>query len=79
MRSPETSRTDAASSRISRSVSSSGSRPSCETKRSPRTSRSGSSEKLCGVTVRSTPRFEVVAAVERVDELVRRRAGARSR
>ena len=68
IRSPETSCTDAASSCIWRSVSSSGSKPSCETKRSARTSRSGSSEKLRCETVRSTPPLEVVAAVERVDE-----------
>jgi hypothetical protein len=55
MRSPDTSRIDDASSRICRSVSSSGSRSCCETKRSPRTSRSGSSRKLCDDTVRSTP------------------------
>ena len=40
-----------------RSVRSSGSRSSCDTSRSPRTSRSGSSAKLRGETVRSTPRF----------------------
>ena len=44
-----------ASSRIWRSVSSSGSRSCCDTNRSPRTSRSGSSRKLWGETVRSTP------------------------
>ena len=53
IRSPETSSTLAASSRICASVCSSGSRPSCETNRRPRTSRSGSSAKLDGETVRS--------------------------
>jgi hypothetical protein len=56
MRSPETSFTDAASSRICRSVDSSGSKSSCDTNRSARTSRSGSSAKLVGDTVRSTRR-----------------------
>src|SRR5436190_17718901 len=51
-RSPETRRTESASSRICRSVASSGSKPSCDTKRSARTSRSGSSAKLVGETVR---------------------------
>ena len=46
--------TAAASSRICRSVDSSGSKPSCETNRSARTRRSGSSAKLVGETVRST-------------------------
>ena len=55
IRSPETSRTEVASSRICRSVASSGSKPSWETKRSARTSRSGSSAKLVGETVRRTP------------------------
>ena len=52
MRSPETSFTAGASSRIWASSSSSGSKPSCETKRRARTSRSGSSRKLWGETVR---------------------------
>ena len=68
IRSPETSCTDGASSCISRSVSSSGSRSSCETSRRPRTSRSGSSAKLRGETVRSTPSLQVGPAAERVDE-----------
>ena len=51
-RSPDTSLTAGASSRIWASSSASGSNPSCETKRSARTSRSGSSRKLCGETVR---------------------------
>ena len=52
MRSPETSFTAGASFRIWASSSPSGSKPSCETKRSARTSRRGSSRKLCGETVR---------------------------
>ena len=56
IRSPETCASCGAHSRIWRSVSSSGSRPSCETKRRPRTIRSGSSRKLVGLVVRRTPR-----------------------
>ena len=52
IRSPETSRTPVASARICRNVSSSGSTSSCETNRSPRTRRRGSSAKLVGETVR---------------------------
>ena len=68
IRSPETSRTDAASSRICRSVVSSGSKPSCDTKRRARTSRSGSSAKLVCETVRSTTPLEVLRPAERIDE-----------
>src|SRR6266511_2873267 len=56
-RSPETSATLEASARICCSVSASGSRPSCETRRRPRTRRNGSSAKLRGRTVRSTLLF----------------------
>ena len=56
IRSAETSSTDAACSRICASVAGSGSKPSCETNRRPRTIRSGSSAKLRSETVRSSLR-----------------------
>ena len=63
MRSPETWLTLSASARICASVSSSGSRSSCDTKRNPRTSRSGSSAKLFGVTVRKLRNFSVLGVL----------------
>ena len=79
MRSAETSLTLGASSIIWRCVSSSGARSSCETRRSPRTRRSGSSANECGDTVRSTRFVEVLLPAERIDELAAVDAGARSR
>ena len=66
---PRRARRRSAFSRIWASVSSSGSSPSCETNRRPRTSRSGSS---CEAALRDRPEdagLEVVAPAERVDEL----------
>ena len=69
IRSPETSATGARLLAHLRERRSSGSRPSWETKRRPRTSRSGSSAKLVGETVRRTPALEIGAAAVGVDEL----------